>query len=36
MTDVVFARGGANGADVWVKNLGSEAALIHMVEVAHL
>ena len=30
-----FARGGTNGADVWVTNLGSEAALVHMVEVAH-
>ena len=33
--DAVFSRGGANGADVWVTNLGAEAAVIHMVEVAH-
>lgn len=34
VSTAVFARGGTNGADVWVTNLGSDAAMIHMVEVS--
>ena len=32
VTDAAFARG---GADVWVKNAGRDATLLHMIEVAH-
>ena len=33
ISGATFARGGTNGADVWVTNKGSDAAIIHMVEV---
>ena len=33
ISGAVFARGGADGADVWVTNKGSDPAIIHMVEV---
>merc|ERR1711871_349856 len=31
VSGAAFARGGANGADVWVTNKGSDVATIHMV-----
>ena len=34
VTGAVFAHGGVSGADVWISNKGSEAAILHMVEVA--
>lgn len=33
VTGAVFTRGGTNGADVWISNKGSDAAILHMVEV---
>eukprot|EP01050_Picozoa_sp_SAG11_P030582 SAG11_NODE_9117_length_941_cov_0.954869_2_plen_56_part_00 len=32
VTGAVFARGGTNGAGVWVTNVGRESALIHMAD----
>lgn len=32
---MAFSRGGKNGADVWVINRASDAALLHMVEIYH-